>query len=382
MPEAAGRRIGLLLGRLAVGGAERQFVLLARGLAARGHSVRFFTVSPGGALADELEGVPGVSLRPLLRAGEGGRAALLRLPRRLDAALREEPLDVLHSALYLTNALAAWCAPRRGVPVVWGVRNTRAHGGWKAGLVFRLGRARSGRVAALISNSAAGLAWHRAAGYGPARGEVVPNGIDGQRFRPDDDRRRAFRAELGLSEEHCLVGLVGRLSAAKNHALFLRAAQLAAAEDPRLRFVAAAPDAECVPEELRALAAGLGDRFRWVGAGGRAEEVYPGLDLLALPSTVEGFPNVVGEAMACGVPCLVSGAGDSAELVGDAGEVLRDGSPADWARALLALAADRAELAARGRRSLARVATEYPVERMVASTERILVEVARGSAGA
>jgi len=382
MPEAACLRIGLLLGRLAVGGAERQFVLLARGLAERGHAVHFFTLSPGGALAVELEGIPGVNLRPLLHDGESGRAALLRLPRRLDGALREEPLDVLHSALYLTNALAAWCAPRRGVPVVWGVRNTRAHGGWKAGLVFHLGRACRRRVAALISNSAAGLAWHQAAGYGPARGEVVPNGIDGHRFRPDEHRRRAFRSELGLRDEHCLVGLVGRLSAAKNHALFLRAARLAVAEDPLLRFVAVAPDVERVPEQLQRLAVGLGDRFRWVGAGDRAEEAYPGLDLLALPSTVEGFPNVVGEAMACGLPCLVSGAGDSAELVADAGEVLRGGSPADWARALLALTGDRVELAARGGRSLARVATEYPVERMVASTERILVEVARGNAGA
>lgn len=375
MTAARPLRLSLLLGSLSVGGAERQFLLLARGLAARGHQVRFLTLAPGGALAGEIDGHPGVEHRALLRSGERGWRAMLTLPGRLRRTLAEHPVDVLYSALYLTNALAARAGRRAGIPVVWGVRNTHVHAGWKAAAAFRLGRLQRRAVALTISNSQAGLDWHRRAGYCSPRAMVIPNGIDTDRFAPDAARRADFRRRLGVGEDDFLVGIVGRFTPAKNHGLFLHAAALAAARAPLLRFVCVLPEVGVLPPALAEAAAGLGPRLDWEAAGGAPERLYPGLDLLCLPSSAEGFPNVVGEAMACQVPCLVSGAGDSAVLVRGSGEHVTAGVPEAWAEAMLALAADPAAARARGVGARERILRDYPAARLVERTEEVLAEL-------
>jgi glycosyltransferase involved in cell wall biosynthesis len=114
---------------------------------------------------------------------------------------------------------------------------------------------------------------------------------------------------------------------------------------------------------------GIGNRVIWAGEEERMEHAYAGFDILCSSSIGEGFSNSIAEAMACGIPCVVTDVGDSAEIVGDAGAVVPAGDPDRLADALAALhaltPAERAELGVRAR---ARIVTNYQLATMVART--------------
>jgi len=368
--------VGLLLGSLRVGGAERQFVELARGLAGRGHRVSFFTVYRGGALEADLYDVAGIEHRSLHGCeGGAGWRGVLRSVRSLRAALRSTGPDVLYTALYAANLIGVLASRGTGVPVVWGVRSAAESVGWKERLPLVVGRAFARSVQGLISNSRRGLDVSRGWGYRTAEAEVIPNGIRTDRFRPDRTWRTEFRERYGFGPKDIVVGLVGRNSVAKGHALFLAAAGKAAQADSHLRFVCVTPDKP--NGELRdQWRARLGDRaelLRFVAGGTEVERIYPGLDLLCSASSGEGFPNVVGEGMAAGLPVLATDVGDTALIVDECGTVVPTGDVDALAAGMVEFARMDADRRRRlGREARARVVDHFSVEQLLERTERCL----------
>jgi glycosyltransferase involved in cell wall biosynthesis len=114
----------------------------------------------------------------------------------------------------------------------------------------------------------------------------------------------------------------------------------------------------------------------WAGPRIDMANVYNALDLAVSSSRWgEGFPNVVAEAMATGVPCVVTDVGDSSEVVGDTGWVCPSSDPAQLALALGSATVSRRGLAAYGQRARQRVRTEFSVERLNATTAQKLAEL-------
>jgi glycosyltransferase involved in cell wall biosynthesis len=104
--------------------------------------------------------------------------------------------------------------------------------------------------------------------------------------------------------------------------------------------------------------------------------VYNALDLAVSSSRWgEGFPNVVAEAMAAGVPCLVTNVGDSRNVVGDTGWVCPPHDPAEFAKALMSATESRGDLAERGRRARERVIAEFSIDRLTSVTSLRLQEL-------
>ena len=210
---------------------------------------------------------------------------------------------------------------------------------------------------------------------------VIPNGIDSERYKPDTLARVELRREWGVSDEQALVGLVARLDPRKNHAAFLRAAAYLVAEKNDVRFV-------CVgggPETYRAALVrdasdlGLDGHLTWAGDRLDMPRVYSALDVLVSSSSWEGFPNVVAEAMACGVPCVVTDAGDSRLVVGETGWICRTEDGDDLAQALKSAIAQRGSLRGRGERARERIVGEFSIERLVRTTSERFVELLRDS---
>jgi len=179
-----------------------------------------------------------------------------------------------------------------------------------------------------------------------------------------------MRAELGLARGVLLAGMVARVHPVKRHDLFLAAVAAAARDGLDVHAVLVGSGATAASPELVRLAAGEGiaERMHLLGERADVERVLPALDVLVSASSwAEGFPNVVGEAMACGVPCLVTDTGDCAEIVGDGGVVVPPGDGARLAAALVALlrlpAPERARMGERGR---LRVTAEFTLESCVA----------------
>jgi glycosyltransferase involved in cell wall biosynthesis len=365
-------RVRILAWARESGGAERQLANLAGGLTRRGHEVTVVVFFPNPALVARLrrEGSCVEELDVRGRADVPGWLGryLLRSARRGD--------DVVYGFLLVPNLLTVLLrlfAPE--LRVVWGVRMSEPRAFAYNALTHpleRLARRLAGAADVVIANSRAGKRDLLALGYDPERVRVVDNGIDTVAFRPDPAARRRLRAAWGVSEGERLVGLVGRLDPKKDHETFLHAAALARARHPELRFV-------CVgdgPEERRRRLAELdreltGGSVRWESAREDVAGVYSALDVLTLTSAFgEGFPNVLAEALACGVPTVTTDVGDAARVVGEHGVVVPRRDPAALAAGWReALEFDRDVLP---RLVRDRIVREFGVDRMVEQTEGLL----------
>lgn len=360
-------RILFLIRDLDIGGAQRQLSELAAGLHQRGWAVTVATFYAGGRLEPPLREA-GVTIRSL---GKTGRWDLFRFIGRLVSLVRRERPQIAHGYLDVPNILLALLRPFfPHTRIVWGVRASNMDVGqydWMAAVESRLS-ARVSRLADLIiCNSDAGRDYHAHRGYPNQKMVVIPNGVDVQRFRPDPDARSAVRQEWGVSALEPLVGLVARLDPMKDHPSFLKAAARVHAERRDVRFVCVGDGAPQYREALREQARdlGLGEALIWAGARNDVQRVYNGLDLAVSSSAFgEGFPNAVGEAMASGVPCVVTAVGDSARVVGSLGWVCEPSDSDALALSILhALRQLPADSAALSRRIRAEFSTASLVER-------------------
>jgi glycosyltransferase involved in cell wall biosynthesis len=308
--------------------------------------------------------------------------------------IRRERPDVLQTWLYHADLLGLVAGRLAGVrPIIWNVRcsdmDMRRYS-WSSRLPRWLLSALSALPAAVVVNSERGRQAHERLGYRPRRWVVIPNGIDVMRFRPDPDARARLRQELGLPLSARLIGMVARYDPMKDHATFLRAAaELLRNRTTRakvdLRFVGVGRDVMWDNPNLAALGQDLGLRghVHLLGERDDVERLLPALDLATLSSLFgEGWPNVVGEAMACGVPCVVTDVGDAGTIVGETGRVVPPGDPSTLARAwaeLLALPDGQRQ--ALGAAARERIATHFSLEQVVRKYEDLYEELADGSVG-
>ncbi len=380
-------RLILFLGSLKTGGAEAQAALLARGLGERGHEVLVLTLFPGGQFWEGLATARGVAVEALFAARAPSRLATVRQLWKAAGLLARRMAtfspDLVASSLYLTNRIAyeAWRKDRRQ-PLVWGIRGSDSPL-WRDQWAPRwLCRRVAARVPAIVYNSWAGREVHLARGFPAAGARVIPNGIDLARFFPDRDRGHALRRELGVGPEQRLVGLVARLAPMKDHGSFLHAAAALRPRFPHARFVcvgdgAAAWRAKLVAETTRL---DLGQVVTWMGAVPADAALYNAFDVAVSASAWgEGFSNSLGEALACGVPCVATASGDAARLVGEAGRVVEMRRPDALAEALAALLSmrddERSALGALGRQ---RIEEQFSADRMVAATEALYLTLVAG----
>ena len=162
--------------------------------------------------------------------------------------------------------------------------------------------------------------------------EIIPNGVDLNRFRPGD--KAAARRELGLPADVALIGTVGRLTKVKGHDLLIEAA----AYLPTTHIVLAGDGEEREPLERQAKALELEDRIHFLGQCDRPERVYPAFDVFCLPSRAEGFPRAVIEAQACDIPVVAADVGGVREAVcPQTGRLVAAGDPLRLALALTAM---------------------------------------------
>jgi glycosyltransferase involved in cell wall biosynthesis len=323
-------KVLFLVRDLAVGGSQRQLAVLAAGLARHGHDVAVAVLYTGGA----LEGLLGDGEVRLLSIGKASRwhmmAPLVRLRRLF---LSERP-DLIYAFLPMQTTLAALLLPARlETKLVFGLRaggmQLRHYDALNA-LTYRSEAWLSRRADLIIANAHAVRVDAIARGLPADRIAVVPNGIDTDLMRPDKEAGRALRRIWGVSDEAFVIGCVARLDPMKDHANFLTAAAQLAREDSDVHFVCVGHGPAAYRGELmrQAAALALEHRVLWADEVGDMKAVYNACDIATLASAFgEGFPNVIGEAMACGVPVAATDVGDVRAIVGGFGEVAPPGSP-------------------------------------------------------
>jgi glycosyltransferase involved in cell wall biosynthesis len=323
------------------GGAQRQLANLAKGMAGRGHEVIVLTYYRDAPLEKELTAA-GVGVWNL---GKQGRWDLWGPMRRFVALVRKGKPSIMHAYLSTANVLsliAKLCCP--SIKVVWGLRASNMRWDeydWLHKLAFACERRLSGWPDLLIANSYAGRDQHAAWGFPLEHMQVVHNGIDIDRFRPDKEAGRARRNQWGIREGERVICMVGRLDPMKDHPSFLRAATVIARKRHDVRFVCVGQGPPAYTKTLHALAEELGvsDRLLWAGCFVDMVPIYNASDVVVSASRWgEGFPNVLAEAIACGIPCVTTDVGDSALiLAGSGGRVVPANDPQALADAILAV---------------------------------------------
>lgn len=270
----------------------------------------------------EALGVPVIALG--MKRGIPWPASLLKL-RKIINELRP---DLIQGWMYhgnLAATLACTMAPGRPV-LVWNIRHSLyslCHEKPMTRQVIRTNRFFSSASGALLYNSRLSRKQHEDFGFASRNGLVIPNGINLQKFHFSAVARQRVRSELPIPADALVIGHVARLHPMKDHPLLLRAAAVLALRYPKTHFLLSGRDVspenktltQLIPEELR-------DRFHLLGERTDVHELMSAMDIASSSSYGEAFPNVVGEAMAASLPCVVTDVGDSALIVGDTGVVV------------------------------------------------------------
>ncbi len=335
-------------------------------------------ISPGANRIVDL-GIPVRSMG--LKPRRPDPAALFRMAE----AVRTFKPDLIQAWMYHGNiaALIAASLLPYPVPVLWGIRSS-LHGFWgqkrMTRHVIRAGAWLSRRPARILYNGRVSASQHEAIGYHPAATCVIPNGFDCELFKPNPQARGRLRADLNVPPETELVGLVARFHPTKDHRTFLAAAANLVQDGSEAHFVLAGRGVTIENSDLTTLIqshSGLERRIHLLGERLDTPFLNSALDLATTSSSAESFPNVVCEAMASGVPCVVTDVGDSAWIVGDASLVVPPADPkalaTAWRRVIEMTDEDRQALGARARQ---RVLTHFSLDSAVRQYQDLYAAVA------
>lgn len=342
-------RVMHVISGLDTGGAEAMLVQIAAGLKARGFEQDVVSVTSSGAHAATLQS-HGIDVHAL---NVGSLAGAMASVGRLAALVRKTRPAVMQGWMYYGDLFAALA--NRVVPggrkLYWNLRaSDTVEGGY--GRLVRINAKLSGWPDLVIANSQTGLDFHLRHGYRPRRTEVIPNGVNTGKFRPDAADRAALRAELELPENAVIAIHVARLNPMKDHATFLEAMQ--SLPEVRGLLVGAGTETLDLPGNVRAL-----------GLRTDVERLYRCADIVVSSSAfAEGFSNVLAEGMSSGLVPVATDVGDARLIVGDTGQVVPIRDPEALARAIAAEASrpDRDERKSRAR---ARMVENFTLDRAI-----------------
>jgi glycosyltransferase involved in cell wall biosynthesis len=376
MPERI--RIAFLIRALDIGGAQRQLTALASSLDKRVFEVTVLTLYSGGALIDDLRGT-GVRVIPL---DKKHRWDVIGFFARLAKVCRNLRPHILHSYLPGQNLIAMSLKPfLPQTKMVWGIRSSAfdpATQDWLSMLIVRLQALLSRFADLIIFNSNAGKQFHLAHGVAASRAVVIRNGIDTVRFSPDRRKGLRLRSSWRVPEDALVIGIVGRIVHVKDYATFLQAAERLARLRPQARFLCVGSGSPEYVRSLHDLAAELGLEKKVIWPGELVEDLpdgYNAMDIYCSSSYAEGTSNVILEAMACGVTCVVTDVGDSRVIVGETGVVVPSRAPQSLADGLEQMARRLAlepqlRVAARER-----IVSSFSIDSLAQNTAKALVDL-------
>lgn len=338
---------------LGTGGAETMLAQLAAGLQVRGIPQHVVCLKERGPVADRLEesGVPVTCYG--LEASKDVPGGVLKLA----GMIRKLAPRFVQGWMYHGNLVAALAHKllpgRRERKLLWNIRASNMDEeryarviGWSARL--------SHWPDLLIANSQAGMGFHMDCGFRPRACEVIPNGIDTEKFRPDTQARNEIRKEWGVGPEDVVALQVARVDPMKDHDTYLAA--LGAL--PQVTGVLAGLDTD----RLR-----LSPNVRALGLRRDVPRLCAAADIIVSSSAYgEGFSNALAEGMSAGLVPVATRVGDSAVIADDIGQTVQPRDPAALSAAIGKVAAMPVALRRReGLKARARIERNFSLDRAI-----------------
>lgn len=315
-----------IIGRLNVGGPAIHVVNLTAGLDPNRYHSLLVTGSENEAEGSMLDFALSHGVKPTVipeivtafsLAPRDGKALW-----KLYSLMRKERPHIVHTHTAKAGFLGRLAARLSGVPVV--VHTFHGHvlhgyyGPVKNQVLRRVEQSLAWATDRLVTVSEQVKA--DLAGYGIAKADkisVIPLGFDLGPFLNAHAHQSEFRRELGFTDQHKLIGIVGRIFPIKNHALFLDAAKHIAARESSARFVIVGDGVLRPALENQARELGIGDRVLFTGWRSDLPRICADLNVLVVSSDNEGTPVSAIEAMTAGCPVVATRVGGLPDLIDD-----------------------------------------------------------------
>ena len=292
---------------------------------------------------------------------------------RLVKAIKKYNPDIVQTWMYHSNLIGGLAARLSGNKnVVWGIRTTDAIGvkSSKVSKFIRLLNAWASHwlPSNIICVAEAARESHIKAGYSPLKISIIPNGFDIERLRIDPIVRENYRISNGVESSDLVLGSLGRFHVEKDHHTFIIACDILLREYKQLRILLVGRGLD--KNNLQLLewinATGSPDRFILMGETADVVPCLSAMDIFCLHSRNEGFPNVLGEAMAMGLPCVATNVGDSSVLMGESDFLVDKEDPEALANGIMRMIevgqSNRLQLGKKGAR---RIKSEFPIDHVV-----------------
>jgi len=321
-----------------------------------------------GKITEQIEALGGKVETLGLKKGERPGWQTIKKLRRIVRMYNPDVIQgwMYHGNIAATMAVFSYWPISKKVKLFWNIRQTlynidseKLQTRW----LIVLGRWLSFLPHNIIYNSNLSLEQHIAIGYSVKNNSMIPNGFDLEKFRPDQDRYQEFRKELGISERTLLIGHISRLHPMKDHTTLLKAIDRVTKETSDSKEIQSVLFLLVGHGVSRGLSTNSSIHF--LGERSDIPRIMSALDVLVSSSAWgEGFPNVIGEAMASETPCVVTDVGDSAYIVGKYGKVCPIGGDQCIAKNLLQFIMNDSQRKKLGQQSRKRIEKYYSIDKI------------------
>jgi glycosyltransferase involved in cell wall biosynthesis len=273
--------------------------------------------------------------------------------------------DIVHTWLFAANTVGRLVAGAAGQPKV--IVSERCVDSWKGGWQRWIDRRLVSRTSCLVGNSQSVAEYYRELGFPPERTRVIPNAIEPPAIHEMD--RKAFLQEFNLPESAHIVSYVGRLAKQKRIKDLIWTIELLQQLDANTHFLILGdgPEKESLQQFARQIH--CDSRIHFLGHRNDVSQLMPYFDAFWLASDFEGMSNSLMEAMANGVPAVVSDIPANRELVidGETGFLVSVGDTAGFAQFTDRIFADKQLASHLGKASRNRMSEEFNIDKMVDS---------------
>lgn len=360
-----------VINSLTQGGAQSMLVNLVTHQKDRNLEQVVISLIDGGVNVERLQ-AKGIKMYSL---GLSRKRQLPFMMAKLIRIMQLEKPDVVVSWLYWTDfcmLIAKWIM--RFPVLVWNVRCSQMKDLKKCFFkrtIIRFLTFFSKQPQTIIFNSKAGRACHQSYGYHMDKAVLIANGFDTAIFKPDASAKQSVCEEFGLADDTFLIGCMARFHPMKDHETLFKALNQI---DKNYKVLLAGDHIHADNQDLAALIQNynLQDKVLLLGCRQDVARLYGALDLFVLPSAYgEGFPNVVGEAMACGAATIATDVGDSAYLVGKAGTVIAPKDVEALTHAIQNYMQDEDLRMKHGHDARQRILDEFSLDRILSQYERL-----------
>ena len=352
---------------LNTGGAEMMLLKLTKSMNKNLFEITIIVLSSKGILNKEFEKI-GIKvnycnikfLRPF-----SGLISLYKF-------LKKSKPDIVQTWLYHSDFLGGIFAFILGVKnIVWNIRGSYL--GYRLNkfhtyfIIYINGFLSKFIPKFIVSNSYECINIFSSIGYKRDIFKFIPNGFDTQKFSPNIKLRNNFRKEIKIPNIAKLIGYIARFDPQKNHLGFIKIASIIKSKIPNAYFLLAGKGIDYNNQVLLNWIEkfNLKSSFRLLGSRSDINKINSALDLYLSPSNGEGFPNSIGEAMSCGVPCLATNVGDCKKIINNNNLISEVDDLADFInKTLIALKWNEKEFKKQSFLARQRIKKLYSIERV------------------